>query len=499
MLVIVSDLHLTDGTTGATTSPGAFQIFAERVQEMAVAASWRADGSYRPVECIDLVLLGDIFDLMRSAHWSPRTKVRPWSNPHSPEFVEQIAKITSDIIENNQDSLAVLRSLSAEGFVTVPAPLRTARPAADGESEPVPVRIHYMTGNHDWFFHLPGPNYDAIRRVVVDHMGLANEPDQPFAHDMIEDEELLNALRRHKVCCRHGDIFDPFNYDGEPDVSSLGDAIVLELVNRFSSEAEATLGGELPGTTIVGLREIDNIRPLVLIPVWIDGLLERTCPYPTMRKKVKQIWDRLVDEFLSIDFVRRHDTASPFDLVDGLARILKFSKRLSVGWASAAAEWLQGVRGANSGSYYPHALAEQDFRNRRAKYIVYGHTHAAESVPLDASYAEGFVLEQLYFNSGTWRRLHGQTQLAPSEHEFLASDVMTYTAIFQGDERKGRPYETWSGSLGCSNVEPVIHRIDQGHSRQSTLAPSNASALLDRGPHFQLPFANPGPSRKRTV
>ena len=63
------------------------------------------------------------------------------------------------------------------------------------------------------------------------------------------------------------------------------------------------------------------------------------------------------------------------------------------------------LRGADDASYYQHALAEQDFRNRRAKHIVYGHTHYAESVPLDASFAEGYVLNQAYFNSGTWRRV----------------------------------------------------------------------------------------------
>ena len=42
MLVIVSDLHLNDGTTGATLQPGAFSLFAERLQELARAASWPA-------------------------------------------------------------------------------------------------------------------------------------------------------------------------------------------------------------------------------------------------------------------------------------------------------------------------------------------------------------------------------------------------------------------------------------------------------------------------
>jgi len=484
MLVVVSDLHLTDGSTGGTISPEAFSIFARRLKELAVAASWRADGSYRPIERIDVVLLGDVLDVIRSTRWLGRSNVRPWGNPHAPDFVDQVTRITAQILENNAEALAVLRGLTREGGLTVPPALRVARPDNRNKGEPVPVRIHYMVGNHDWFYHLPGPNYDALRRMVVEHMGLANRPDRPFPHDMTESDELLLTMRRHKVAARHGDQFDAFSFEEDRDASSLADVIVIELVNRFSAEVESGLGSELPAATVVHLREIDNVRPLMLIPVWIDGLLERTCLLPAMRKRVRAVWDRLADELLGIEFVRQRDTWSPLDLVDGLERALKFSKRLSIGWASSTMDWMRRISGLSDSSYYPHALTEPDFRNRRAKHIVYGHTHAAEIVPLDASYAEGFVLDQTYFNAGTWRRVHRRTQLAPGEHEFIASDVMTYLAFFQGDERKGRPYETWSGTLGHLFQEITVHRIDPGRASDVRGQPVPAPGLQDHAPHF---------------
>jgi UDP-2,3-diacylglucosamine pyrophosphatase LpxH len=475
MLVIISDLHLSDGSTGETLSPGALELFANRLTELAYGASWRLDGGYRPIERIDLVLLGDVLDMIRSTRWLARANVRPWSDSQSPEYIDLVSRITSDILANNEAGLKVLRSLATDG-VAIPPALRSSRPAASEHSQSVPVRIHYMVGNHDWFFHLPGPAYDALRQTLTQRMGLANRHDQPLPHDMTESDELLQAMRRHKVTARHGDLFDPLNFEGDRACGSLGDAVVIELVNRFALEVAANLSDELPAATILGLREIDNIRPELLIPVWIDGLLERTC-VPATRKRVKKIWDRLADEFLALDFVRHHATASPFDLVHGLERALKFSKRLSVGWASAIAEWIHKLRGADSDSYYPHALAEQDFRNRRSKHIVYGHTHFAETVPLDASYAEGYVLEQAYFNSGTWRRVHCQTRLAPNEHEFIASETMTYLAFFQGDERKGRPFESWSGTLGHLPAEAVVRRIDSAHAAQTARAREAASEL----------------------
>jgi hypothetical protein len=475
MLVIISDLHLSDGTTGETLSPGAMEIFANRLQELVFGASWRIDGGYKPIERIDLVLLGDVLDLIRTTRWSIRANIRPWSDPNSPEFVDVVARITSDILVHNESSLKVLRGLAAHG-VAVPPALQSARPAPGDERQKVPVRIHYMVGNHDWFFHLPGAAFNGLRQTLIQRIGLANRHDRPLPHDITESDELLQVMRCHKVCARHGDLFDPINFEGDRACSSLGDAVVIELENRFALEAAASLGGELPAATILGLREIDNIRPELLIPVWIDGLLERTC-VPAMRKRVKNIWDRLADEFLALDFVRQHASVSPFDLVHGLERALKFSKRLSIGWASSIAEWINKLRGARTDSYYAHALTEEDFRNRRAKHIVYGHTHIAESVPLDASYAEGRVLEQVYFNSGTWRRVHCQTRLSPNEHEFIATNMLSYLAFFQGDERKGRPFESWSGTLGHLPEQAVIHRIDPGHGSQVRIGKSMSGGL----------------------
>ncbi len=492
MLVIVSDLHLTDGTSGATLSPGAFPILARRVGELAEAACWRGDGRYQPIERLDLVLLGDILDVIRSAQWTAAGNVRPWDNPHGVEFLDLIGRITGDVLENNEASLAVLRQLADRRSLTVPAALRTGRPSSD-ERQPVDVRIHYMVGNHDWFYHLPGAAYDAVREKIVRRMGLANVAAEPFPHEIGESEELLAVMRRHKVTARHGDLFDPFNFDGDRDASSLGDAVVIELLNRFTARAESELAGELPAATVLGLREIDNVRPLLLIPVWIDGLLERSCAFPAMRKRVKTVWDRLVDEFLSIDFVRRRDTWSPFDLVDGLQRALKFSKRLPIGWASSIVSWLNKMRGTPDRSYYHHALAEPDFRNRRSRHIVYGHTHAVENVALDASYAEGYVLAQQYFNTGTWRRVHQPTRLAPGEHEFIAQDVMSYAVFFQGDERKGRPYETWSGTLGFHPSEVTIHRIDSGRRSHAQEQSLSTSARGEHAPHFTAaPVEHPG-------
>lgn len=484
MLVILSDLHLNDGTTGPTLSPGAMSLFAERLAEMALAASWRADGAYRPIERIDLVLLGDVLDLIHSARWAHRPTVRPWSDPHATDFVDQIGRITGDILAQNQESIATLRGLSADGAIVVPPMLRAARPAASGDGQPVSVRIYYMVGNHDWFFHLPGPSYDALRQTLVEQMGLANRADRPLPHDIFELDDLLLSMRRHKVTARHGDIHDPLCFEGDRDASSLGDVLTIELVDRFVSEADRLLGADLPDPTVLALREIDAIRPILLVPAWLEGVLERTCPAPSVRKRARLLWDRLVDDLLASEFIRRQHAMNSAELIDGLAQSLKFGKRLSSGWTSVTLPWLRKIRGAAGDSYCSHALAEQDFRNRRAKHVVYGHTHAAELVPLEASHAEGYVLDQTYFNVGTWRRAYRPMLFSPGENEFVALDQMSYLTFYQSDERKGRPLEMWTGTLGHSPADMLVRRIDANHPRPAASHAPSLPSQPKHAPHF---------------
>ncbi len=495
MLVIISDLHLTDGSSGPSLPAGATARFLGQLQSLAIAASWRMDGKYRPVERLDLVLLGDIVDLVHSAQWNARAAVRPWSDPHSGEFLDLVTRITEAVLSHNEDSLSALKSLSAHGLL-IPPETRLGQPDPTVPGQPVAVRTFYMVGNHDWFFHLPGASVNSLREKVIGGLGLANRPDEPFPHDVRDSEDLLRTMRRHKVTARHGDLYDPLSFDGDRDASSVSDVLVIELVNRFSAEIESRLGVGLPASAALGLREIDNVRPLVLIPVWLEGLLERTCTLPAMRKKIKAIWDQLADDFLTIDFLRQRDSAG--QLIDGLAAALKFSRRPAAGWAAATAAWFHGLRGSDGASYGRLALAEQDFRNRRSKQIVYGHTHAAESVPLDASYAETYVLNQVYFNAGTWRRVHRPTLLAGGQHEFVAEDAMTSLVFYQGDERQGRPYETWSGTLGHQPVEATVHRIDPPRPSPAAEEPVAASAARVRSPHFSLSPERPGivPSRR---
>jgi UDP-2,3-diacylglucosamine pyrophosphatase LpxH len=478
MLVIISDLHLNDGTTGSPLDAGALELFSDRLCDLAYRASWRADKTYRPVDRIDLVLLGDTLDIVGSQKWLTGD-TRPWHDAQSHAFTDMVTGVIDDILRVNIESLRQLRSLATEGAITVPWGSTSGQPITGEEELPVAVRTHYMVGNHDWPLHLRGSQYDLIRHKVAHHLGLANQHNQPFPHESSESPELHDVLRRHRVLARHGDIFDPLSFSDDRDSSSLNDCLAIELIARFQSLVQNELATELPPAALNALRELDQIRPLLLVPAWMESVLERTVPQLGIRKAVKRLWDELVDNLLQLDVVQQRSHNSPVELIDGLAAALKFSRRDSSDWTGRTIAWLNSLRGTRSDSYATHALAEPDFRNRRSRHIVYGHTHNHEIVPLDASHADGYVLNQTYFNTGSFRRQYKATEAPAGQCEFIASDSVTLLAFYQADERSGRSHETWTGTLAPSNFEPA--------APQATPRPSEATFRGMRAPHFAAP------------
>ncbi len=451
MLVIVSDLHLTDGTSGHTIKENAFRIFADRVRDMAFYASWRKGGRYRPVERVDILLLGDILDVIRSTAWlEGEDGARPWSNPTDAAFVGKVEAISYAILHHNESSLAHLGNLTRPGGFELPPPGgRKGEPQLNEPGLQVEVGIHYMVGNHDWFYHLPYAAYHPLRSNVVQALGLENDSRKGFPHGPQDSAKLAGILRTHGVLARHGDIFDPFNFSVTRDESSLGDGVVVELLNRFHLEVRDRLGSRPPRPFIDGLRELDNVRPLAAVPVWIDALLRENSVSGMQAERVKGTWNDLVDDFLNLEFIRERDSfINPFDSVDMLESALRFTRDIPLGAASALGAWWNDRANSTGESYHAHAARETAVEDLEARYVVYGHTHHHEIVPLDALTRHGRRFEQVYFNAGTWRRVHRLARASRSGRAFVAYDVMTYLAFFKEDERKGRPFACWSGALG---------------------------------------------------
>jgi len=451
MLIIISDLHLTDGTTNENISADAFRLFAARLRDLAERASQRPDGNYQPINSITLLLLGDIFDYLHSVRWLDEKPgqpgfARPWDDPQSPALSAKIDAITDGILKHNAEALAILKKISQGQAVSIPV----ARPVGGRiqRRRPLPVQIFYMAGNHDWYLHLPGAAYEAIRQKIITAIGLANPP-QPFPHQLSELPALQQICRAHAVYAQHGDMYEPVNYDKTKgrNAATLGDAIGIELIDRYPLEIQSHMGASLPVGFIADLREIVNVRPALLAAVWLENLLRRYALSAEQAKEVKRIWNRLTDDFLHNSFVRSLDKPRALDKIDALEAVLKLTQKTPLQFISDTATFVTQLLWGGDISYARHALGEPAFLDYSARFIVYGHTHHHEIVPLDIYQANGQSLSRLCFNTGTWHPLHEMACRNPNEAEFISQQVMTYLAFFTADERHGRPYESWSGAL----------------------------------------------------
>ncbi len=455
MLVAISDLHLSDGTVGKSLSADAFHIFRERLEQLAFSASLREDDIYRPLESIDLLLLGDIFELIHSTRWLDEKPgepgyVRPWDNTSGSALVTKTGQIMRGILEQNVGALQVFRQMAGGEAITLPPASFTGKPALDAhERLPVPVKIYYMVGNHDWFLHLPGEGYDTIRQEIITAMGLQN-PRTPIPYESREWDPLGSLFEKYHIFARHGDLYDKWSYNPDlgRDASTLGDALCIELINRFPEEIEKNLGEALPSHFYRGLHEMINVRPNVAVPLWIGGQIRNYHIMKKVERMLKEIWNNLVLDFLHLDFIRSFDSRwNPFESVDELSLVLKLTRWTSIENFNRVILLIKKRLFRDDPSWAKHAIKEEAFTSRKADFIVYGHTHHHEITPLDAYHLHGKEIYQFLVNTGTWRSCYDLTRYHPEEQKFLPRQLMSYLAFFTDGERHGRRHEAWSGEL----------------------------------------------------
>ena len=483
MLVIISDLHLGDGTTAESIPASAFYLFAKRLRQDAHFASINY-GKYRPIEELDVILLGDILDPLHSTKWlfppkgqeeyvrgkdrnhiritEPGEKkyIRPWSDPSDPLFAPKLLEVTRSILDHNKEALEVMRKLANGEFIDFDAMDDMGnRRSSPTDRIPLKVRFHYMVGNHDWYYHLEGQEFDNIRQEIIDAMGLSNppspfpydlqktNPDQPWEQDVNDD--IMKLFTDYEVFGRHGDCYDAFNFDAEHgrDRPTLGDAFTMEVCNRYPEELKRR--PDLNVDIVDNLRHITNVRPALATPLWISGQIKKLSTEDILKgireKDLKLVWDDLCDKFLALEYVRAKDKAFKFDVVDKLQAAIKIAKFISLENLDSLIYRIQNRRMFESGghSFAEHALHEPSFLDDSARFIVYGHTHHHQTIPLDYDEIGG---NQIYFNSGTWHTYFDLARKDPTEKKFVPYKALTYIAFYNKNEHDGRKFETWSGA-----------------------------------------------------
>ncbi len=458
MLAIISDLHLTDKTSGEIISDSAFRLFRNRLSDMAYDASWHCDAEgaepyYKPIERMDIILLGDILDMIRSEKWigQPDDNM-PWSKKKTDAFYTLADNIVDDILLKNASSFEILKDIHQKG-IRIPLTMDVASRATQEKEKVkyaatgdhfVTVHIHYMIGNHDWFFCIDDRRMDKTRKKVVEKLGLANDPGKPFPHARKDNTEILWVQDEHKVFAEHGDEYDPTNYQKpHRDDSSIGDAVVIKLLNAIPDRIEHYLQpsadkldpDELKAF-IKALHEIDNLRPYTLAADWIDyKRKESKLPAAIINPAISLALREVIAEFRQCPLVAKNKQLS---IILWFVKLM-FGRGFNIAHLGYILKVLHKTKDTPE-SYRKYAL---EMANKQDKdFFVMGHTHYAEAVPL-YNYDEG-KRSKIYLNTGTWRSVH----FKPLQGDgFISYKTMTIAGFYKPNERKGRPFEFWTGYL----------------------------------------------------
>lgn len=445
MLVALSDLHLTDGSTASDISPDAFTILE---QEILAAADDRAARE------IHLLLLGDTFDLVRTDYWHRRERDgtlpvgdRPWNGA----IAADTAMNPSPQVEGQ--FLDVLRGIlagrAAKALATVINRLHAG---------PRPFQVTYVIGNHDRVLH----NFPTLEALVQDAV-----PGVPVAFASMLREPAYGVLARHghewdDHC--HGwkfqnAVLDPRKPAGQFDdrsyrVLTAGEVVTAELMSGLVFRVQAAVGDDPEGAELVRqLRDVNNLRPIHMVFRWLEwmGGAQTRRYYPALHAALRDSIDGVITSALGRrwDSLKRQVLPLAGDLIDHLQDV----KRLAMGRTfeefrgrvHTLAPLADLVLGEKDDRYLEGAM--RDMRSEpdpSIQFILYGHTHVGKHEYLSGA-PDGSG--RIYVNTGTWLPL-----ICPAEDgvSFASAKQMTMVFAYSADEdtdgKAGGPsLDVWQG------------------------------------------------------
>ena len=394
LLIFVSDIHLTDRLHGnAVSKADQFARFWERIQS--------ARGK-RPAE---LVVVGDMFDLVRSPSWF-EGRARPYHGATVNTVVKNVEQIVTETLVREAGFFDAIRSRVQAGE----------------------LNLHYVVGNHDRLLMTAPAAQRAISRAATGGEGLEFHKELEFPD--------------HGVLAYHGNKGDPLNASPDGD-ATIGDAIGSELILKFPRKLRALVGEDHPG--IEEIDDIDDVRPIYAVPAWVR---QQSVIRKDLLRPMAQVWSEVVEEFLANDFVKRwldrqHKMLS-FDIGKKMRLLLELSRNKVM--AHGSDEKLTQVY-----RFFQHsfdgkmsAIAATELQKRKGlRFVVNGHSHFPSMQPLGTIDGKPAV----YFNTGTWRSVHQIGHDIGGRPSFLAYDAMSYLVFFPSDDPLGRDYEWWTGAL----------------------------------------------------
>jgi UDP-2,3-diacylglucosamine pyrophosphatase LpxH len=452
MLVVISDIHLTDNSTARNVHASAFDLLVSEIKAAAIA---------KKATELKIVLLGDIFDLVRTDYWHRKTEMkdRPWGGDLDP--ATGMNRETARIQPQFEQVLdGVLGSPEGQALVAM---LNRELANATGFAP----EVTYVVGNHDRVFNNFPSLRDkvkaalpAVRSLGFDNSFRSDEYGVFARHGHEWDENchgfaFYNKVLKPKAAAPLGR-FDPAVYR----VMAIGEVVTAELMSGLVHYARAAQPSSTPEWSrfIETFKDLNNLRPTTDVFAWLDwfarGQLAAYKPalHTALRHALNGVldsplgkrWDALATDFLvtgdltdRLSFLRSHILGNSFDefssRVRSLGKILSLVDKVS----DESDDYATGAESEWS------AAGGQGFA--AIQYLLYGHTHKARHVTISAA-PDGRV--RMYINTGTLLPL---IQRSSSRDGFSTAAQMTVAFFYRADEDKngradlGPTLDLWVG------------------------------------------------------
>ena len=271
MLVVSANWSLGDGTLTAAAAAPHVGVWLQAVHRAAVRAGFRRDGSYRPLDQLQVVLAGDTFDCLMSAAWTGC--VRPWHDGRAAQAARRAVLVRS---ARRGRRLLVGMSRWARSGLSVPTADRRGRPVLAATTR-VPVRIALLAGDRDSWLD------QACNEAARYGLSIGS----------VWSDDLTTV--------RHGLDADPCVLPGESRRANgrgwqptIGESVAVDLVARFAAAVMTTSAASVSRSLIPALAACG---PLALPPVfglWLDASRGLAASPDELREAVITQWRRSV-------------------------------------------------------------------------------------------------------------------------------------------------------------------------------------------------------------
>ena len=271
MLVVSANWMFSDGTLTAAAAAPHVGVWLQAVHRAAVRAGFRRDGSYHPLDHLQLVLAGDAFDCLTSTAWTGR--MRPWHDGRAAQ-VARHAVLMHAARRGRRLLLGVSRW--ARHGLPVPTVDRRGRPAL-ATTTPVPVRVALLAGDRDSW--LDDACHEAARHGLC--IGSVWSDD-------------VTTVRHGLECAPCDALGESRRAGGRGWQPTIGESVAVDLVARFNAAVMATPAAPVCRSLVTALAACGPLEIPAVMGRWFGSFRGSTAPAGEHLEEIGISWRRSV-------------------------------------------------------------------------------------------------------------------------------------------------------------------------------------------------------------